>query len=237
MDQATSKATRTHPTAAVLLARQAGSHPLKLRDFFTPANTLTLTRLPLAVLMWLHPESTGWTLTLTALAGVSDLLDGRLARMERSGPHPAGVWLDPVCDKFFVLSALGAVSYARRPPRAFLLMVASREILQIPLASMLLLNSPGPPGEKMVNVRAAHIGKATTAVQFLAIGSLLIHRPRVSRALAVSAAILGPAAAAWYMARAFRDLQTSPADKIRPTATNRTPRRFASPPGRYLAAS
>lgn len=66
-------------------------------------------RIPLAVAFVLLP-SMGARLTLLALAAVSDLLDGVLAR--RLGPSRLGAFVDPVADRLFMACGFGVVAFS-----------------------------------------------------------------------------------------------------------------------------
>ncbi len=100
----------------------------------TAANQLTLFRLllvpvfALCVIYGLH----GWALITFALAGVTDVFDGILAR--RSG-HPTvlGAWLDPAADKLLVLTmfvvlAVPGLSEPNRLPLWLTVLVISRDV-------------------------------------------------------------------------------------------------------------
>ena len=73
----------------------------------TPANLVSLSRVPLAFVFAVVPE-TGVRLGVLAAAAATDLLDGWLAR--RLGPSRLGVWMDPVSDKIFMLTAFSVVA-------------------------------------------------------------------------------------------------------------------------------
>src|SRR4051812_6859545 len=107
-------------------------------SFFTPANLLSLSRLPLGLLFAVvlaAPWGGDWlALLVLALAGLTDALDGRLARREQArrlgtavnlieSPSGTGSWLDPICDKFFVATVLGAIWYQSRPPLGLLALI------------------------------------------------------------------------------------------------------------------
>jgi phosphatidylglycerophosphate synthase len=118
----------------------------------TLANALTLARAPLAALIWVAPREPGWLLGIIALAGLSDVLDGRLARAARRrrlarGQDPGnieaaeaiGAWLDPLLDKLFVLSVLVAVGTSYPVSPIHLALIAAREITLLPLAAAYLV--------------------------------------------------------------------------------------------------
>ncbi len=180
-------------------------------------NLLTLSRLPLAGLVWVAPGTPVWVLGCMAAAGLTDVLDGWAARRTRHDTPAAaaearatGAWLDPLCDKTFILSCLVAVWVARQPPLLLLPLIASREILQAPLIVAYHL-LPGLRHHRRYEFRAALLGKLTTTVQFLAVAAILFAHPWMWP-IAISAALTGALAAGVYVARAVRQLREEPAD-------------------------
>jgi phosphatidylglycerophosphate synthase len=173
--------------------------------FLTAPNLLTLSRLPLAAVVWIRPESPLWVLGLMAVAALTDVLDGWLERRlrRRHGLAPeartAGAWLDPLCDKTFVLSVIGAVAFARTPPPWVLALVAAREILQIPPLAVYLVR-PALRARLRYDFTASLLGKATTTAQFFAIGAILLGHPSTVP-FALAAGTLGTAAAVLYFLR------------------------------------
>lgn len=162
------------------------------RRFPDAPTALTLSRLALAGAVWFTLSSPAALLTLMIAAAVTDMLDGWLAR--RLGcAGGAGVWLDPLCDKVFVLSALAAVWVARRPPVWLLPVIGAREILQA-LAWLALR------GRVRFDFRAAVIGKLATVFQFAAVAVILLQGPGVIP-VSLAAGIAGTAAAMYYGAR------------------------------------
>ncbi|MBI2933608.1 MAG: CDP-alcohol phosphatidyltransferase family protein [Planctomycetes bacterium] len=169
------------------------------RGFLDAANLLTLLRLPLGGVVWVDADRPWFVLAVMAAAGMTDVLDGRLARRAPSGPLHVGAWLDPLCDKFFMLSVLLAVGSARDAPPAILLLIAARELVQIPLAALYaILRRLGR--QLQYDFRAAVVGKVATVSQFLAVSALLLDHP-FTRPLAVVAGVIGVAAALYYFAR------------------------------------
>ena len=74
-------------------------------DVLTVANQLTLLRMLLipAFIVLIVDGELGWALAVFALAGVTDGLDGVIAR--RSGQKTTlGAWLDPMADKLMLVS-------------------------------------------------------------------------------------------------------------------------------------
>ena len=73
----------------------------------TPANVVSLSRVPLALAFAYFP-AVGVRLGVLAAAAATDLLDGWLAR--RLGPSRLGAWMDPVADKVFMLTAFAVLA-------------------------------------------------------------------------------------------------------------------------------
>ena len=73
---------------------------------FTTANQITLLRMlliPAFVILVIYNEL-GWALVVFATAGVTDAVDGLIAR--RAGQKTSlGAWLDPMADKLLLVSA------------------------------------------------------------------------------------------------------------------------------------
>ena len=78
-------------------------------EIFHPANLLSISRIPLGMLILFllgsaEAHSSSWALALLILAGVTDFLDGYVARIGlATGARPSalGQALDPVADKIF----------------------------------------------------------------------------------------------------------------------------------------
>jgi cardiolipin synthase len=106
-------------------------------NVLTAANQLTLLRLvlvPIFVLCMLYSWP-GWALTVFAIAGLTDALDGLIAR--RTGQLTTlGAWLDPMADKLllvttFVVLALPNLELANRLPVWLTVCIISRDIVII----------------------------------------------------------------------------------------------------------
>jgi cardiolipin synthase len=105
-----------------------------LSQALTAANQLTLLRvllIPAFVILLLYGYS-GWGLLTLVAAGVTDGLDGLIAR--RTGQKTAlGAWLDPMADKLllvtvFVMLTLPDLGFANRLPIWLTVLVISRDI-------------------------------------------------------------------------------------------------------------
>ena len=78
----------------------------RAEPIFTIANQLTLLRLlliPVFVLLVVYGYA-GWALVVFIVAGVTDALDGLIARLSNQRTT-LGAWLDPAADKLLLLAA------------------------------------------------------------------------------------------------------------------------------------
>lgn len=101
----------------------------------TPANQLTLLRMlliPAFVILVIYGEL-GWALAVFAAAGITDGLDGLIAR--RSGQKTSlGAWLDPMADKLllvttFVILTWPGLGLANRLPVWLTVLIISRDVV------------------------------------------------------------------------------------------------------------
>lgn len=174
--------------------------------FFTAPNLLTLSRVPLAALVWLRPYEPAYLISLMVAAGATDVLDGWLERRalrkegltEASAPA-AGMWLDPVCDKLFAFSVIAAVIVTRRPPVYLILLLVAREIVQT-LVTLAWKLFPAVRTRLHPEFQASVTGKAATVTQFFAIAAILTAHPW-QVPLAIATGVLGVTAVAFYVLR------------------------------------
>lgn len=169
------------------------------RELARPWNLMSLVRLPLAALVIVARGDVPALCVLMAVAAASDALDGALAR--RAGADGAiGAWLDPLCDKAFVLALIAAVWIVEQPPWWLLALTAVREIVVMPMVAAHLL-APGR-GRRNIEYRARPSGKATTVAQFVVIVLLLFGRVDLAVYGACVAALIGLWAGVEYALRA-----------------------------------
>ncbi len=172
--------------------------------FFTLPNLLSLTRLPLGGLFWVAlgptPAHPARALGVMALAAVTDVLDGTVARHRGADVSGAGSWLDPTCDKLFIAAVLASLHFERGVPFGILATIVARELLQLPMVIVYRV-SPTLRRWLRYDFRASLLGKAVTVTQFLAIAALMLGWP--ARALAGLAFALGVTALVDYVRRAF----------------------------------
>ena len=123
-------------------------------------NILTIMRIlmvPLFVYLLFYGYHT-WALTVFVVAGVTDALDGAIARMWQQ-QTTLGKYLDPLADKLLITSAfisLGALSWL---PLWVLLIVVSRDII-LTLGTVVMHLTQGH-----FDITPSLLGKATTFMQ------------------------------------------------------------------------
>ncbi len=100
-----------------------------IRQLLTAPNQLTLLRLlfiPFIVISILDKEW-GWALGLFVIAGLTDNLDGLLARLLKQ-KTVLGQYLDPIADKLLLSTLFLVLSFAGKIPWKFTVLVFSRDM-------------------------------------------------------------------------------------------------------------
>lgn len=201
--------------------------PAEQEPVLSVPNLLTLVRLPMAGAVWWLGGEVAWLIGLMVAAAITDMLDGWFARRMRArrealglptrnlaGAEGRGAWLDPLCDKVFVLSVIGTAWIYYQPAWWLVTLVATREILLVPVTAVYLLTSQTRKRGHL-DVRAGFGGKLTTVVQFLALWAILLESS-YGLGLALGAAFAGLLATLDYTIRAFLARTESPNDNARP---------------------
>jgi cardiolipin synthase len=158
---------------------------------------LSLLRVPLGVAFVPLAGYPTAALMILALAAVSDVLDGWLARRQPR-PKGRGQWLDPVCDKIFITTVMAGLYSSQHPSLEVLLPILTREVAIL----MLFLLYRLVPALRSISYdyRAHALGKATTVTQFLAAAALLL-QCSAAPYLTILCALLGLLCAAAYVKR------------------------------------
>ena len=136
-------------------------------------NLLTLSRIAaipvLIVLLYLHDPVTRWiSLGLFTLAGVTDYVDGYLAR-HWNQVSPLGRFLDPIADKLLVASVivmLVAIDEIRGLLVIPAIVILAREIMVSGLREYL--------AEIKVPLPVSKLAKWKTVIQMIALGVLIV---------------------------------------------------------------
>jgi len=131
---------------------------------FTTADVLTVIRLPLAAAFVLIGNP-GWRAIIVAVASLSDLLDGYLAR--HVGGSRLGLVLDPVADKLFMAAAFGVVAFSGALTWYEIVGVLLRDIV----ATVMFVRTV--VARRPTAIPARWSGKAVTAAQVLTLFAFL----------------------------------------------------------------
>ena len=149
------------------------------------ANVITFARLcavPMAVWFVLRHEP-GWAFGVFAAAGVSDALDGWIAR--RRGGSPLGAMLDPLADKALLVSMFVTLAATGVLPDWLAILVVFRDIVIV--GGIVLMWQVGLP----VRIRPLLISKVNTALQLLLVGAVLLLEGLGVRAPGFRAVLMG----------------------------------------------
>ena len=130
----------------------------------TLANRLTILRIlmtPVIAVLLLYKQM-GAALALFVLAGITDALDGFVAR-SRGQRTDLGMVLDPVADKLLLMSAVIVLSILKELPWWFAIIVVSRDVILIGGAFILYMFVG------RISLPPSWLGKLTTGFQILTV--------------------------------------------------------------------
>lgn len=151
-------------------------------QFLTAPNQITLLRLifvPFIVIM-LVDGNFGWALVLFVVAGISDGLDGLLARLLNQRTV-LGQYLDPIADKLLLSTLFLVLSITHKIPWKFTVLVFSRDLMILVTCAVLFAAT------NYRDFRPSIYGKLNTGVQVGALFFVLLNsytaatNPDVSR--------------------------------------------------------
>jgi cardiolipin synthase len=140
-------------------------------QFWTAPNQITLLRLifvPFVVIKILD-HNYKFALLLFVLAGISDALDGLLARWLHQ-QSMLGQYLDPIADKLLLSSAFLVLPFTSQIPWRYTVLVLSRDLCILLIAAVLYITS------NIRDFRPSIFGKLNTAAQIAAIFFVLLWR-------------------------------------------------------------
>ena len=149
---------------------------------FTVANLLTIARMVLVpvFIMLVVSNQPGWALGVFAAAGISDALDGFVARHFGQG-SALGAFLDPLADKLLMTAALVVLSLPDHPasfphftllnrfPILLTILTISRDVLIVLIALVIHLATG------LTRFTPTLLGKITTAVQVVTVCTMLLY--------------------------------------------------------------
>jgi CDP-diacylglycerol--glycerol-3-phosphate 3-phosphatidyltransferase len=136
---------------------------------WTLPNALSVLRLlgvPLFLWLLLGPHADGWAVVVLMVAGVTDWLDGKLARALGQSSR-LGALLDPAADRLYIVATL--VAFVLRdvvPPWVVAVLVGREVVLGL---ALLVLRAHGYPP-----LQVHYLGKAATFILLYAFPLLLL---------------------------------------------------------------
>ena len=116
-------------------------------EVLTPANQLTILRMifiPVFVILLVY-DHLGWAFAIFILAGVTDGLDGLIARSSRQKTS-LGAYLDPIADKLllitsFVVLSIRGMGLPNLVPLWLTILVISRDIIMISSVLIIVIST------------------------------------------------------------------------------------------------
>jgi len=142
---------------------------MKFRDLLTAPNQLTLLRMVFLPFIIIHLVAGRyfWALILFVLAGVSDGLDGLLARTLKQQTK-IGQYLDPMADKLLLSTMFPVLSILHHIPWKYTVMVFTRDICIVVIGATLYIAAG------LRDFRPSIFGKANTFAQVAAVFFVLL---------------------------------------------------------------
>jgi cardiolipin synthase (CMP-forming) len=140
-----------------------------IRQLRSMPNLLTLLRLFFIpfIIIAIVDHRAGLALSLFIVAGVSDALDGLLARLLHQRTK-LGEYLDPIADKLLLSSLFLVFSLTHRVAWRITVLVFSRDILILVIGAVLYMTNT------VRDMRPSLLGKLATVVQVVALGLVLL---------------------------------------------------------------
>lgn len=139
----------------------------------------------------------GWAVFFLALAAVSDVVDGWVARA-RNEVSELGKIIDPLADKIVIIAALFGLAMAWGLPYWLVILYLVKELIQILTGAFLF-------GKLKRVIPSNRWGKAGTFAFFLGFGLFFIQR--LAGTIILGVAVLLSVYALYTYYRAYRDLE------------------------------
>jgi cardiolipin synthase len=187
-----------------------------LSQFRAAPNLLTLMRLfiiPFLIIEILDGNY-GWAFGLFILAGISDALDGLLARM-LSQKTTLGQYLDPIADKLLLSTLFVVLTHVGLIPQYVTVLVFSRDVGILLISTLLFMTNA------LRDFRPSFFGKLNTVAQIFALIAVLCQKIFISTQLSTlrdvlvrAVAVMAPLSAAQYAWIVIRRMNTPPAATV-----------------------
>ncbi len=189
-----------------------------MRSYLTIPNALTALRglgVPLFIWLAIDLEADGWAILVLAIGGITDYLDGKLARAWNQTSR-FGELADPAIDRIYILATLIVLYLRDALPLWVIVLLVGRDLI-LGVVTIALTRKGLPP------LQVTYIGKAATFNLLYAFPLLLL---ALSESLAGDIAfIFGWAFAIWgialylftgvsYFRTALRSIRVLPSNRI-----------------------
>ena len=140
-----------------------------IRQLLTAPNQLTLLRLIFIpfIIINIVDHNYGWALILTVAAGLSDGLDGVLARALKQ-QTVLGEYLDPIADKLLLSTLFLVLSIVHMIPWRYTVLVFSRDLCIVATSAVLYATTT------LRDFRPSIFGKINTGAQVLTVFFVLL---------------------------------------------------------------
>ncbi|MBW1917956.1 MAG: CDP-diacylglycerol--glycerol-3-phosphate 3-phosphatidyltransferase [Deltaproteobacteria bacterium] len=185
------------------------SQPPKFSPTLTIPNLLTMVRIFLTplIIIFLIQGTYGRALIIFVLAGITDVVDGLIARAWQL-KSPLGAYLDPVADKLLISSSFVTLSVFHKIPPWLAVLVISRDVVILGGVAVLKLF------EVRVPIQPSRASKLATTLQVLVVFLVLLQEFWVFPEAVLTAcfwltAILTIASGLHYLARGLRYLSAT----------------------------
>ena len=187
-----------------------------LSQFRAAPNLLTLMRLFIIPFLVIEILDGHYRISfaLFIVAGISDALDGLLARW-LSQKTTLGQYLDPIADKLLLSTLFVVLTHVGMIPQYVTVLVFSRDVGILLISTLLYVTNA------LRDFRLSLFGKLNTLVQIFALIAVLCQKIFVSTELAMlsdvlvrAIAVLAPLSAAQYAWIVFRRMNTPPAQTV-----------------------
>lgn len=189
-----------------------------MSQYLTIPNALTALRglgIPLFIWLALSLEADGWAIVVLTIGGITDYLDGKLARMWNQTSR-FGELADPAIDRLYILATLIVLNIRGALPLWATVLLVGRDLI-LAIATIALTRKGLPP------LQVTFLGKAATFNLLYAFPFLLLALS--DSLLGTIAFILGWAFAIWgialylftgvsYFRSAMQSVRVQPADRI-----------------------
>jgi cardiolipin synthase len=142
---------------------------LGMQRVLTVPNLLSLVRLagvPLFLWLLLGPREDGWAIVVLAVGGITDWLDGKLARLLDQNSR-LGALLDPAVDRLYILAALVALGVREVVPWWAVAVLVARDLVLGACLPILRSRGYGP-------FVVTYVGKGATFLLLYAFPLLLL---------------------------------------------------------------